>query len=132
MALTYSALPNKGILLLGKDILTAEDLLQVNKQIYHNDEAIQNIRYQICDYTDVEDVQISSEEIILISKQDKMAANINPTMVIAVVAMDNVTYGMSRMWEAYSTDSPLKTAVFHTIEQAKEWIASELKVKPFQ
>ena len=111
----------------GKGTLAASDVSGVNEVIYETEQKIKNITYQLCDYTEVDDVNISAEEVRMLSAQDVTAAKINPKMIIAVVGEKDLTFGLLRMWEIYADEHPFETHVFRTIEEAKLWISDKLE-----
>ena len=106
--------------------VVAADIIEVNKSIYASPEMIKKIRYQICDYTAVENMQISPNEIWAIAEQDNRAAEVNPTMLISIAAKKDLSFGLSRVWEAYTGAGPFRTEVFRTVEDCREWIRSQL------
>ena len=126
MPVTYAYIENGGVLLVGTGTVVAADIIEVNKSIYASPEMIKNIRYQICDYTAVENMQISTDEIWAIADQDNRAAEVNPTMLISVAAKKDLSFGLSRVWEAYTDAGPFRTEVFRTVEDCREWIRSQL------
>ena len=126
MPVTYEYIENGGVLLVGTGTVVAADIIDVNKSIYASPEMIKKIRYQIGDYTAVESMQISSREIEAIADQDKRAADVNPTMLISIAAKKDLSFGLSRVWEAYTNGAPFRTGIFRTVEDCREWIRSQL------
>ena len=41
---------------------------------------------------------------------------------VAIVASDNLTFGVFRMYEAYREEDRVKLCVFHTEEEARDWL----------
>ncbi len=119
---------NGGVILIGTGTLLAKDILEVNRSIYATHEKIKKIPYQICDYTKVEKVKIESEELIKIAEQDNEAALVNPGMIIAVAAKKDLTFGLSRVWEAHINTSIEKLHVFRTVQECEEWIESKQNI----
>lgn len=126
MPVKYAYIENGGVLLVGTGTVVAADIIEVNKAIYASPEMIRKIRYQICDYTAVENMQISSKEIPAIADQDNRAAEVNPTMLISIAAKKDLSFGLSRVWEAYTDQGPFRTEVLRTVEDCREWIRSQL------
>ena len=126
MPVKYSYVENGGLLVAGTGTLVDEDIIEVNRSIYASPEMIKKIRYQIVDFTAVDDWQITSDGVRAIAEQDRRAAEVNPTMLIAVAGSKDVTFGLSRMWQAYADPAPFKTEVFRTVEECHEWIRSQL------
>lgn len=129
MPIEYSYIENNGILLKGTGIITAADVSMVNKFIYETPQKIKKITYQLCDYTEIEGVNMSSNEVRMLSKEDATAAKINSKMIIAVVGKEDLIFGLLRMWQAYANETPFETSVFRNVEDAKYWIAEKLEGK---
>ncbi len=122
MPVTVSNLKNGGILLKGEGIVTGVNIREANNIIYASPSKIQNINYQLADYTNVSEFIISNEEVELIADQDKYAAAINPNMFLAVVGEKNLVYGLIRMCEAHIDFSPIETMAFRNIKDAEKWL----------
>jgi hypothetical protein len=43
---------------------------------------------------------------------------------VAYVAQDALTFGMTMVHQALITNLPINTSVFHTVDEAKDWIIS--------
>ena len=123
MPIEYSCGADGGIFLTATGLVTADELFDGMNTLYATPEKISKIRYQLSDFTAVSSWQITTAEIVELAKLDNLAAQINPTMLIAIAADDGLAYGLSRMWEAYLDSSPLKSHVFKTVEECKTWLA---------
>lgn len=126
MPIKLSFIENNGILLKGSGVLTSNDISTVNKVIYESADKIRKIAYQLCDYTEIDQIDISSDEIRMLASQDENAAKINPKMIIAVVGKEDIVFGLSRMWQAYTDETSFETNVFRNIEDARKWISEKI------
>lgn len=122
MPINYSYLDDGGVLLKGSGVVSGKELITLNDEIYKTPELIKKISYQIGDYSEVVDWKMDVAEIKRIADQDNHAALINPDMIFAVAASKDITFGLTRMWQAYTDESPFKTAVFRTVPECKAWI----------
>ncbi len=127
MPMSFAYLGDGGILIKGEGVVTASDVKGGNDIIYESPEKIKEILYQICDFSNISDVKISGFEIRELAIQDKKAAEINPNMLIALVTGMDFTFGLSRMWEAFSCDSPFESKVFRNMDDAEQWIREKLR-----
>ena len=73
------------------------------------------------------DIVVTNSEIEAFAIQDKKASEINPNMVIAMVGTKDLVFGLSRVWEAFTHDSPFETMVFRKITEAQQWIKGKLQ-----
>jgi hypothetical protein len=131
MPLTHEEIKNGGILVKGEDVVTGNEIGEVNDIIYNSTENILKIKYQLWDLTNVSEILVSNADIEVFASQDAAAAKISPNMIIAIVANSDLIYGLSRMWEAYSYSSPFESMVFRNIEDAEKWI-DEIMGKPYR
>jgi 5'-3' exonuclease len=129
MPLEFSYTEDNGIKVKGVGKVTALDLLNANKNIYENEEKIKSIRYQLCDFTHVKEIEISTNDVLSIADQDNRAAAINSDMIYAIVGDKDVIYGLARMWQSYVDRSGCETGVFRSMEEAQKWIDSKLESK---
>ncbi len=130
MPITVKYLDNGlGILLLGKGVVTGEEWIQCNKEIFSSGEKIINCKYGLIDYSNAEDLIATNEDVETIARQDKEASRFLPEGVVAVVASKDIEFGLSRMWEIVveSEGIPWKTMVFREKEAAKDWIKQIIK-----
>ena len=132
MPVTVASLKKGGILLKGEGAVTGNDIIEANNTIYATLEKIHKINYQLCDYSNVTEFNISREEVKFIADQDKEAAKINPKMFIAVIGEKDLVYGLSRMWEAHVDISPMETNAFRNIKDAEKWIEEKLLLRLHQ
>ena len=119
-----------GIIIRVEGLISVNEIKKANDIIYESPDKIKKIKYQICDLTIASDFSASESDIRAISNQDKKASEINPNMLIAVVGEKDVIFGLARMWEAFSYDSPFETMVFRKMEDAQQWIRGKLHKKP--
>ncbi|MFO6425204.1 hypothetical protein [Motilimonas sp. KMU-193] len=111
-----------GLIVKATGDISFDDLSQFKASLYQSSSDVINTHYQILNYTDVTELDLSHEDIWQIALQDKAALQVNPHMLIAIVSNKDVIYGLSRMWSAYTETSPLNTGVYRDIEAAQEWI----------
>ena len=130
MPMSIDYIGDGGIIIRGEGLITGSEIIEANDIIYESPDKIKKIKYQICDLTNASDYSTSESELRAISNQDKKASEINPKMFIAVVGEKDVIFGLARMWEAFSYDSPLETMVFRKMEDAQQWVREKLHKKP--
>jgi hypothetical protein len=68
--------------------------------------------------------RMSSDDIRQIAQRNK--SRVKKTGVgnqVAFVAPRDIEYGLSRMYEMFSDETPVENRVFRTIEEARRWLA---------
>lgn len=115
-----------GVLLNAVGRRMVDDMLDMNRKIYANEEKIRAIKYQLCDLIRVEGGVLTAQDVELVAEQDKQAAKINPNIIVAVVSTMDIAYGLARMWQAYVDQASFETGVFRSMEEARKWLNSKL------
>jgi hypothetical protein len=122
MPVSVEKLEDGGYLVTGSGAVTGEEIADANDRMYTSPEAIEEIKYQLCDMSGVHDGDVSTDAVRRIVAQDEMAAKHNPGMVMALVANDELVYGLMRMWEGFMSGSAMETMVFKSVEEAEQWL----------
>ena len=111
-----------GVVAIFKGKVTGDEIIEVNKIFYATDQKTRDIKYQLVDFREVETFDVSSGDVQKISRQDTKAAEVNPSMLVAIVAAGNRAYGMSRMWQGYTAEISMTSKVFRTLAEAEQWL----------
>ncbi|WP_419195402.1 hypothetical protein [Engelhardtia mirabilis] len=113
-------------MLRGRGTVSARQLLDVKEVLFGSDEVTRAITYLLVDFEDVAEVEAGEDEVRAIAERDRRAGVVNPGMIIAVVALKDLHYGLSRMWEIMLESAPMETQVFRSRPEAEAWIVSKL------
>ena len=114
-----------GIELLFTGKVTLTDFLEAYRELYgeHN---LYRQKYQIGEFTDVDSIELSSEDIRIIAQLEIDASKRNPNIFIANVAGTELEFGLSRMWQILADECAFEIEIFRKREDAMQWIASKL------
>ncbi len=115
-----------GVILSWKGLVTGKELIDAFSEIYATDEQIKRIAYQLVIFTKSEEIMVTANDLKEVASLDIRASKVNPSMLVAVVGERDIVFGLSRMWEAFVDDAPLKTRVFRTLEDAEDWLKLSL------
>jgi hypothetical protein len=80
----------------------------------------------IYDYRDVTAFDVSFEEVEQLAKKNAHYMELLHHSRIAVVAPTDIGYGIARMWEAMSSDSPMEMMVCRDLLHACKWLHREV------
>ena len=116
----------EGIELLFSGKLNLDDFLEAYAEIY-NDQNLYRQKYQIGEFTGVDSIELSSEDIRILAHIDIDASKKNPNIIIATIGKSDLEFGLSRMWEIFADECLFEIKVFRNKEDAKKWIESKLK-----
>jgi len=120
-----------GVLFIGAGIVTGEDIINSNREIFSSAEKMKNYKYSLIDYLNISGFNVSNAEIQIIISQDKKASELIPDAVIAITAKKDLEFGVSRMWEIIAENESLQweIMVFKDREKAELWIKDRIKEK---
>jgi hypothetical protein len=80
----------------------------------------------LCDYREITEVNPTYQDIEKIVDQDKRNEPLFDNSKCAVVAKNDLIFGLSRMWEILSENTNLKKMVFKDINEARSWLGLEV------
>jgi hypothetical protein len=115
-----------GVVLICTGVVTAADFRRANEEIY-SEESLDRLQYQLIDFTATEHLEVDLEEIREFATVDMAAAHQGRGLIIAVAGPDDLTFGISRMWQALASDPELRSGVFRSVPDAERWIKESLQ-----
>lgn len=118
---------DKGIYWKYQGILTGDDLLQSNMNIY-GDSRFDNLRYQLVDMLDVESFDVETEAMEAVTAMDEAASQTNPSLIIAVVSAHIQAKQLVELYETTTGGAPWETEMFESVEEARVWITSRFGI----
>ena len=118
-----------GVLFMGEGIVTGDDVINSNREIFSSEDKFKNYKYGFIDYSNITHLNVSNSELGIIVSQDKKAFQFLPDGVIAIAAKQDLEFGINRMWEIIVENSGIQweTMVFRDKEKAKIWIKDRVK-----
>ncbi|MGV7224650.1 MAG: hypothetical protein ACQ9MH_24430 [Nitrospinales bacterium] len=127
MSLDISYIDNgKGVYCAVNGEVTLDDFLKGSNEAY-SEPYLKTQRYQIVDFTNCSSFNLSSDDMVVIAKMDKEISRVNPNIFIAIIAPSDITFGMSRVYQAYAEETGFKIEVFRNRELANVWIGRNVR-----
>ena len=87
----------------------------------------EGIRYGLTDLTDVNKLDLSTTVVIEAANVSSQTMKQNPNLRIAIAAPNDLEFGMSRIWSAWSDSELTHTALFRSVAEATEWLHDEVQ-----
>jgi len=115
-----------GVVFVCTGLVTADEFTRANEEIY-SEESLDRLQYQLIDFTTTEHLEVSLEEIRDFAAVDMTAASQSQSHIIAVAGSDDLTFGISRMWQTFASDSNIRSGVFRSVPDAERWIKETLQ-----
>ncbi len=115
----------KGVYLRFYDTLTLDEVRQSNDELY-SDSRFYDAKYQVCDYLDVNEINLVSKEVKIPASIDKAASASIPGMKIALISTDNrlIELGNEYIETSKKLHSTWVFNIFECLEDARNWISS--------
>ena len=119
-----------GVIITGHGAVTENEYVSVfTKHLTQDREKFKNYRYSLLDWTAVTEVGVSTKAIDHVAQLCSEAIKLNPDPVVAHVADQKLTFGLSRMWEMLVGEPRWETMVFRAREESEVWIKQRIMEK---
>ena len=112
----------RGILHVGRDIVTGEELIASADGVLVMVKGGSSPNYALTDLSEVVNLRVSPEEIRRNAEVNIEISKYIRNAKVAIVAPRDHIYGIARMWQAYTEQTGWITQVFRSKDEAHEWI----------
>ena len=127
MAIQVSLTPDGiGVLFESSGVLTAQDLIGAHERLHVETRHNPGIRYLLVDHSAAPQEQIDSATLEELAQRASDVLEVVQEGIVAIVAPNDVLFGLSRMWESYVERTDLTTRVMRTRTEAAEWLREVL------
>lgn len=121
-----------GILHVGSDLVTGEDLLAASRSTIQLLQNTENFHYEFIDFSQVTELKITAEELNQIVAQDYYAAVFRPDAVVVIVAPRIDLFEIGKTWERRVQDLGWNTHVAHDRDEATRWLRENYPAPPVE
>lgn len=114
----------QGVLLKMTGLVSGREIIELNRAIYAGDPE-KMLRYQIWDFTEAKRMEVSPEELHIITLDDKAEAAKNPNMLVALVGSPRQLNGVDVSYQVFSQTwigDGFQSASFRSLDEARQWI----------
>jgi len=115
-----------GVIHIGTGRIAGKDILDAKSATFASEKRTARYRYGLIDYSQVEDLDISRNELESVAARDKKAAMIAPAVFVAIVVGKDLVYGLARMWQVFIGDAGWETQVFRSRSDAEAWVRERI------
>ncbi|MCW8854066.1 MAG: hypothetical protein OQK72_05155 [Gammaproteobacteria bacterium] len=122
MPVEVNLLEDGGVEILAKGVVSGEEIIKANEQLV-NDEGLKNIRYKLIDKSACTEYVVSAAEIKKVAELNRVFAEANPGIVVAIVESRILQFSLTGLWQAIVKKWELKNNNFYRREAALEWVA---------
>ena len=101
--------------------VTGEEIARSSVEIRGNPR-FDSMRYQIVDFSNIEGIEITLDEVREIAALDAAAAATNPRMKVAIISDSETVDTGAAAYKADNAESPWETEIFRTLDEARRWV----------
>lgn len=117
----------RGCILVGEGALTGPEVISGVEKRFADDEVTRNYLYSLSDYTRVTRSQMTSREVQQVAQIDMRMVPLLPDLVLAIVAPEDLMFGLSRMFKVHAEETGWRIGVFRTMAEAHAWIREQVQ-----
>jgi hypothetical protein len=119
-----------GSIIIARGIVTDEEFVKAfKKHLKQKKEKFIKYRYTLLDWTAVSIIAVTRKGVELVANYCINSSTVNPDVVIAQVADNDLVFGLARMWEMLSDTTKWEIMVFRNREEAEDWIKKRVEEK---
>lgn len=113
----------RGVLHVGRGIVTGAEVLEAAVAFRTSDFRDKGVRYGIVDLSEATDLHIGTDELRRIATENKKTSVFIPHGAVAIVANNDLAFGLARMWQVFVEDTGWSVEVFRSRKEALDWVA---------
>ena len=125
MAIEYEIIEEKRLVIAkGSGIVTGDDVMRHLEALAADERYVAPMK-KLVDYSSIDAIMQSNEEIILIVRKKEALKQRFAGERCAFVTPNDLAFGIARVHEAYVNSTIMKAAVFRRLEEALAWLDVE-------
>jgi hypothetical protein len=105
--------------------VTGADLLRVSNHLYSSLDTNAKLEYQLWDFSHVDTLILTEQEVQTFKEQDKQATDIVDKQLIAIIADQEQIADLSRLWQTVSDNGHVISAIFSDKAAAESWLVTQ-------
>ena len=110
------------VIITGSGVVLGSEILTAARAITEHVQGGKSLTRGWVDLSDVTELRVTRDDMHMIAAENRFAATLSPQIVVAVIASQDLAFGMARMWEAMMAMSNWQTHVFRDRQQAQTWL----------
>jgi hypothetical protein len=115
-----------GLIITATGNFTGEEMIAAAESLRQQGVTPSDVAYELVDMRDSTPIDHSEIVAQQLTAYVYVFIKINDKLIIAIVANDDLSYGLSRMWKARDQENDHRVMVCRDLAEARAWIASRL------
>jgi hypothetical protein len=125
MPLSYQIDEERNLVLTtGSGILTDDDIIQHNASLL-SDPGFEPGMRELSDIRGIDRLEVTTEGVDRMVQHDERHAPEVKAHRLAIVASQDIVYGMARMYQSLTEQTVANVRIFGDIEEARAWLVSD-------
>ena len=116
----------RGVVISADGAVQGSEMLSVMSEIFANEEDIRKYQYGIVDYSQIDTLDISHNQIFALAEIHITASKVNPNIVVGFAITKSLIYGLVRIWMVYANMTGWKVNIKKDIRSIRQWIEENL------
>ncbi len=117
----------QGVVFEASGVVTSEEFFDTFVNYFNSpDDIFLPLKFSLTDLTAVERVEISTEDVADLGLTAKEAYQRNSDSIVAFAAPDDLTYGLAKVWTAWTGPQTWTTNLLRDRPSAERWLRNEL------
>lgn len=112
-----------GVIIRFFGIVSFDENMAANGQLY-GDSRFESLRYQIADFSEVTDFQLSEKEASIIAQLDFQSTRWNTHVKAAHVTQNKTIIKLIDLYKEQMQETSWEVGLFNTLEEALDWVES--------
>jgi hypothetical protein len=110
-------------------LVTGKELIDVNTSMYASEKRLKKLRYAIVDQTHMDSLDLSFTDLKKIEAMDRLAAQVNPSVVVAIIVEKDLPFNISKAWDVRTQDISWDKKIFGSKDEAYAWVREKVREK---
>jgi len=116
----------QGVITICSGVLGAAEFIRAIRERCQPDAALRDVRYYITDHRAVTHFDMTSDDIVELTRISGGASLENPQICLATVVAGDLGFGIVRMWYGYAEGVAWRCRLFRDRAEAERWLREEV------
>jgi len=116
-----------GIRYLGTGVVTGNEFIDANVSLRASTNRLKQLRYAIVDLTQIESLDLSFTDLKKIESNDRLTAQVNPFVVVALIAEKELPFNVVSAWDVRTQDISWEKKIFRSRAEAYAWVQNKVR-----
>ena len=119
-----------GNIIIARGVVTGQEYIETHKRLLSQDkEKLEKYRYCLSDWTEITQMDVPTQDIKKVADLCISASKVNHDAIVAIVAHQDLIYGLARMFAALADETGWEIIVTRSMKKAESWIKKRVKDK---